>query len=102
MAERHERLYNQPSLNLTWMTQTVRDVSRAIDFLINERGVDARRIGLVGMSRGAVNAAIAAGVDRRASPVLLFYGGHMDALETSHLAAACPANTSAGSRRGLS
>lgn len=90
--EKHERLYNQPSLYLAWITQSVKDISRAIDFLVEQRGIDARRIGLMGLSRGAIVSSIAAGVDRRLSPVLLSYGGHFDALENGHLPAACPAN----------
>ncbi len=90
--EKHDKLYNQPSTYLAWVTQTVKDVSRAIDFMVEQRGVDARRTGLAGLSRGAMLGTIAAGVDRRISPVALLFGGHFDALETSHLPAACPAN----------
>jgi dienelactone hydrolase len=90
--EKHEKLYNQSSTYLAWITQTVKDVSRAVDFMVEQRGVDARRTGLLGISRGAMAGVIAAGVDRRISPVVLFYGGHFDALDTGHLPAACPAN----------
>jgi pimeloyl-ACP methyl ester carboxylesterase len=90
--EKHDNLYNQPSVYLAWVTQTVKDVRRGIDLLVEQRGVDARRTGIVGSSRGAILATIAGGVDRRLSPVLLLYAGHFDALETNHLPAACPAN----------
>jgi dienelactone hydrolase len=91
-SDRHEKLYNQPPLYLAWTTQTVKDVGRAIDFLVSQRGVDARRTGIFGASRGAIVATIVAGADRRVSPVILDYGGHFDAVENGHLSAACPAN----------
>lgn len=90
--EKHDKLYNQSSTYLTWVTQTVKDVSRGIDFMVEQRGVDARRTGLMGVSRGALLGTIAAAVDRRITPVVLLFGGHFDALETGHLPAACPAN----------
>jgi dienelactone hydrolase len=70
----------------------VKDISRSLDFLVDQRGVDPRRVGIFGVSRGAILAVIAAGADRRISPVVLYYGGHYDALENGHLPAACPAN----------
>ncbi len=90
--EKHDKLYNQPPGYLAWVTQTVKDVSRSLDFLVEQRGADPRRIGIFGVSRGAILASIAGGADRRISPVVLYYGGHFDALETGHLPAACPAN----------
>lgn len=45
-----------------------------------------------GSSRGAVAATIASAADERIAAVVLHYGGHFDALERDHLAAACPAN----------
>jgi dipeptidyl aminopeptidase/acylaminoacyl peptidase len=90
--EKHDRLYNQPPAYLAWVTQTVKDVSRSFDLLVEQRGADARRIGLVGMSRGAIAASIAGAADRRLAAVALLYGGHFDALERGHLPAACPAN----------
>jgi dipeptidyl aminopeptidase/acylaminoacyl peptidase len=90
--EKHDKLYNQPSVYLGWVTQTVKDVRRGIDLLVEQRGVDARRTGIVGASRGAILATIASGVDRRLSPVLLQFAGHFDAGENNHLPAACPAN----------
>jgi dienelactone hydrolase len=90
--EKHDKLYNVPSAYLAWITQNVKDVSRSMDFLVEQRGLDARRIGIVGLSRGAIVASIAAGAERRLSPIALMFGGHYDALENNHLAAACPAN----------
>ena len=90
--ERHDQVYNAPSVYLPWITQSVKDISRATDFLIEQRGVDPSRTGIVGLSRGAIVASIAAGVEQRLSPVVLMFGGHVDAQESSHLPAACPAN----------
>jgi acetyl esterase/lipase len=90
--EKHRRLYNQPSVYLGWMTQTVRDVGRAFDLLIERTHADAGRVALVGASRGAIAATVAAGVDRRFSPVVLLFGGHSTPSELDHLAPACPAN----------
>jgi dienelactone hydrolase len=90
--EKHERLYNQPPAYLAWVTQTVKDVSRSLDLLVEQRDADPKRIALIGQSRGAIVAAIAGGVDRRLAAVALIYGGHFDALERGHLPAACPAN----------
>jgi dienelactone hydrolase len=69
-----------------------KDVSRSYDLLVADKGVDATRIALVGRSRGAIAASIAGAIDRRFRGVAMLYGGHFDALETSHLPAACPAN----------
>ena len=90
--EKHERLYNQPSAYLDWVTQVVKDVGRAFDLLVEERGADPKRISLIGESRGAVVGAIVGGAERRLAAVALLYGGHFDALEREHLPAACPAN----------
>ena len=90
--EKHDRLYNQPSEYLAWVTQTVKDVGRSFDLLVSERGADPKRIGLVGISRGAIVGAIAAGADRRLSDVALLLPAHFDALERQHQPAACPAN----------
>jgi len=90
--EKHARLYNQPSTYLAWVSQTVKDVGRAFDLLVKERGADPGRIALVGFSRGAEVAMVVGGADRRIAAVVSLYGGHFDALETGHLPAACPAN----------
>jgi len=90
--EKHDRLYNQPAVHLAWVTQTTKDVGRAVDYLVQHAGVSENRIGLVGFSRGAISATIAGAVERRLNAVVLFYGGHFDAKENGHLPAACPAN----------
>ncbi len=90
--EKHEKLYNNPSAYLTWMIQNVKDVKRSVDFLIHERNTDPKRIGLIGISRGAVVGAVAAGVEQRVSPIVLLWGGHFDLLEREHKGPACPAN----------
>jgi dienelactone hydrolase len=90
-AEKHERLYNQPSVYLSWVTQTVKDAGRGYDLLV-ERGVNPRRIALVGISRGGQLALIVGGADKRFATVVALVAGHFDANETGHLPAACPAN----------
>ena len=90
--EKHDKLYNQPSLYLSWVTQVSKDVSRAFDFLVAERGIDPRRIGLMGSSRGAMVGTIPGAIERRFAAVVLIYGAHFDAVDTNHLPAACPAN----------
>jgi dienelactone hydrolase len=90
--EKHERLYNQPSSYLAWVTQTVKDVGRSFDLLVREQRVDPKRIVLIGFSRGAIVSTIAAAVERRFRSVALLYGAHFDALEREHLPAACNAN----------
>ncbi len=90
--EKHDRLYNQPSTYLTWVAQTVKDAGRSFDYLVEERGVDPTRIGLVGFSRGAQISMIVAGADPRFVAAALIHGGHFDRLERGHLPAACPAN----------
>jgi dienelactone hydrolase len=90
--EKHERLYNQPSSYLAWVTQTVKDVGRSLDFLVRERKVDPKRVVLIGASRGATVGVIAAAVEQRLRAVAMLYGAHFDALEREHLPAACNAN----------
>jgi len=90
--EKGDRLYNQPSVYLAWVGQTVKDVGRALDLLAAERNADPGRIALLGSSRGAVLGTIAAAAERRLAAVVLSYGGHMTAWEKGHLPAACPAN----------
>ena len=90
--EKHERLYNQPSSYLAWVTQTVKDVGRSFDLLVREQKVDPKRVVLIGFSRGAIVSTIAAAADRRFRSVALLYGAHFDALEREHLPAACNAN----------
>lgn len=90
-AEKHEKLYNQPSAYLGWVTQTAKDAGRAYDLLV-ERGVDPKRIALIGVSRGGQLSLIIGGADKRFATVLALIAGHFDASETGHHGAACPAN----------
>lgn len=89
--EKHDRLYNQPAAYLVWVTQTVKDVSRGYDLLVS-RGVNARRIALAGFSRGGILASIVGAAETRLAGVALLFAAHADALEHTHVAAACPAN----------
>ena len=41
--EIHAKLYNQPAVYLAWVTQYVKDVQRAFDFLVNEEGCRPER-----------------------------------------------------------
>lgn len=90
--EKHEKLYNEPSTYLSWITQLTKDVRRSFDLLVAERGADPKRVALLGHSRGAIAASIAGAVENRFAAVTLLFAGHLDALETGHLPAACPAN----------
>jgi dienelactone hydrolase len=91
-AEKHEKLYNQEAAYLAWITQLMKDVGRSFDFLVQERQADSARVALVGFSRGAQAGMIVGAAEKRFAAVALLYGGHFDAKETGHLAAACPAN----------
>lgn len=90
--EKHERLYNEPSTYLSWITQLTKDVRRSYDLLVAERSADPKRVALLGHSRGAIAASVAGGVENRFAAVVLLFAGHFDALESGHLPAACPAN----------
>ena len=90
-ADKHEKLYNQPSAYLGWVTQTAKDAGRAYDLLV-ERGVDPKRIALIGVSRGGQLSLIVGGADTRFATVLALISGHFDASENGHHGAACPAN----------
>lgn len=90
--EKADRLYNQPSLYLDFAMQTVKDVGRSYDLVVEEYDVPADRIVLVGFSRGAQMGMIAGGADDRFAAVALIHGGHFDALENGHRPAACGAN----------
>lgn len=90
--DKADNLYNRQSVYLQWIIQNVKDAGRALDYLTNERNVNPDQVVLVGFSRGAQVSMIAGGADRRFAGVVLLHGGHFDATETGHLAAACPAN----------
>lgn len=90
--EKAEKLYNEPTTYLTFVTQTVKDVSRGYDYLVQERDVDANRVFLIGFSRGAVLSSIAGAAETRLAGVALLHGGHFGLLVQSHRPGACPAN----------
>ncbi len=91
--DKNEALYGPPSTYLAWVQQTVKDVGRSLDFLVAERGLDGRRVALIGFSRGAVVGSIVGGADERFAMVALIHGGHQSTNRTApHLPAACPAN----------
>jgi dienelactone hydrolase len=90
--EKAERLYNQPAEYLAWITQTVKDVGRSYDLLVQERDADPERVVLLGISRGGQVALIAGGADDRLAGVASVIAGHFDAMERGHRAPACPAN----------
>ena len=90
--EKADRLYNQPSTYLEFVTQTVKDVGRSYDLLVQEYDVDPDRVALVGYSRGAQMSMIAGGAEKRLAAVALIHGGHFDRFENGHRPAACGAN----------
>ena len=90
--EKHARLYNSQATYLAWIAQSVKDLGRAIDYLVTERSADPERISLVGFSRGAQVAMIGGAAEKRFRSVVVLYGGHFDFYESGHLPAACPAN----------
>ncbi len=49
---------------------TVRDVMRLLDYLSKRKDVDAKRIGLIGISKGGIEAYLAAAVDKRIAVVV--------------------------------
>ena len=55
------------------MAQNAKDVGRAVDFLIEERGVDPDRIALVGRSRGAQVSFIVGAVEQRFKAVVALH-----------------------------
>jgi hypothetical protein len=74
------------------MIQNVKDTSRSFDFLVEKIKINPKRIGLIGVSRGAQVGAVVGGADQRLTVIVLIHGGHFDRLEYKHLPAACPAN----------
>ena len=92
IAERLEKLYNEPSTYLDWIIQTVKDVRRSFDFLVEVREVDPDRIALVGFSRGAQVSVIAGAVEQRFAGIALLYGGYILVGITQRSPAASTAN----------
>ena len=90
--DKARNLYNRKSFYLEWVIQTTKDVRRSVDLLLNHYKASPKSIAYLGISRGAEMGFIVTGVEKRFSAVALLISGHFDALETGHLAAACPAN----------
>ncbi len=90
--DKAKNLYNRKSVYLNWVIQTTKDVSRSFDLLVNHYNASSDKIGYVGVSRGGQVGFIVTGVEKRFNAAALLIAGHLDALETGHLAAACPAN----------
>lgn len=90
-AEKREKLYNNLPTYLAWVIQTVKDVSRSFDFLVEKKGADPEKISLMGISRGAVVGTIAGAVEQRLMAIILLHGGH-SSRGIKHMPAACPAN----------
>ena len=55
--------------------QTAVDVRRGLDYLATRRDIDSRRVGLVGISLGAIIGTVSAGVDTRIKAIALISGG---------------------------
>ena len=55
--------------------QTIIDYRRAMDYLATRPDVDAKRIGLVGASMGAIMGSVLSGVDSRVKATVLLVGG---------------------------
>lgn len=68
-------LMENPRLFIEALPQGLADVRRTIDVLASRDEVDPQRIGLVGISMGAILAASAAGADARVERVALVLGG---------------------------
>jgi predicted esterase len=89
--EKRENLYNNPPIYRDWVIQTVKDVSRSFDFLVQKRGANPEKISLMGFSRGAVVGTIAGAVEQRLEAIMLLHGGH-SSRGIKHVPVACPAN----------
>ncbi|MDQ2800681.1 MAG: hypothetical protein M3Y13_13715, partial [Armatimonadota bacterium] len=59
----------------TGVQQTVVDVRRGVDYLQGQPAINRRRIGLVGISMGAIIGTVAAGVEPRLKATALISGG---------------------------
>jgi len=57
------------------VTQTTRDVRRLLDYLQTRRDIDPHRLGLAGLSLGAIIGTVASGVDTRLKATVLVSGG---------------------------
>ena len=60
---------------LTGVPQTVVDVRRGLDYLGRRPEIDAKRLGLIGVSLGAIMGTVVSGVDTRVKATVLVSGG---------------------------
>lgn len=60
---------------MTGVRQTAIDVRRGLDYLQTRPEINARRVGLIGISLGAIIGAVTAGVDTRLKATALIAGG---------------------------
>ncbi len=67
--------HKDPVEDLAGMRQAVLDVRRAADFLRTRPEVDADRVGVTGISLGAIVASVSAGVDARFARAVFVIGG---------------------------
>lgn len=72
---------------LTGIPQTVIDARRGLDYLETRPEIDSKRLGLVGVSLGAIMGCVASGVDTRLKATVLVSGGGDWSLILQHLAA---------------
>jgi dienelactone hydrolase len=59
----------------TTVSQTTVDVRRGLDYLATQPQIDSKRIGLAGVSLGAIIGTVVSGVDTRIKAVVLISGG---------------------------
>lgn len=75
---------------LTGVPQTVVDVRRGMDYLGTRPNIDTKRLGLVGVSLGAIMGTVVSGVDTRLKATVLVSGGGDWAVILKYLAAHKP------------
>lgn len=71
---------------LTGVPQTVVDVRRGLDYLGTRPNIDSKRLGLIGVSLGAIMGTVVSGVDKRVKATVLVSGGGDWALILKYLA----------------
>jgi dienelactone hydrolase len=74
-ARRREMISDNVADTVANFRQAVLDIRRAGDWLRSQKGVDPNRVGLFGVSMGAVVGALVAGVDLRFTRTVLVVGG---------------------------
>lgn len=75
---------------LTGVPQTVVDVRRGLDYLGTRPNIDTKRLGLIGISLGAIMGTVVSGVDTRLKATVLVSGGGNWALILKYLAGRKP------------